>query len=108
MLPTAPTLTVPGSGARLRGVKVGLDWSAVSGATMYEVEVYDGHGTFSWLATMGGTECVVSATLPPGDIFWRVRGKMSCGVGPWSAERSFIVLNLDHRALLPMIWHGSP
>ena len=91
---TAPSLLSPATGSRFSpGQSVTFDWSDVSGAAGYQLQV-GSTSTFGTLvlsrtATTSRTSASFSAE---GDRFWRVRATGSGGAaGPWSAVRSFRV-----------------
>jgi hypothetical protein len=78
----APTLISPASGARLAvGAAVNLDWSDVTGASRYALEVSRSN-TFS-TTVVNQTALTASqlstTSLPKADLFWRVRGFDSAG-----------------------------
>lgn len=90
---TAPSLRTPSSDQRFaRGANVTFDWTDVSGAASYELQV-DDKDTFP--APLILDKNVVASqfstsALPSTRMFWRVRAISSDGVnGPWSAVRRF-------------------
>jgi hypothetical protein len=88
---TAPTLLSPASDARV-AQPINFDWSDVSGATSYEIQIDDA-STFAAPLTLSQKVGVSQATvtgLPAQRLFWRVRAFNSAGVaGPFSASRRF-------------------
>ena len=89
--PTAPALLSPASNAKV-AQPINFDWSDVSGATSYELQV-DDSSNFTAPLTLSQTVSVSQATvtgLPAQRLFWRVRAFNSAGVaGPFSASLRF-------------------
>jgi len=89
--PTAPALLSPASNAKV-AQPINFDWSDVSGATSYELQV-DDSSNFTAPLTLSQRVSVSQATvtgLPAQRLFWRVRAFNSAGVaGPFSASRRF-------------------
>jgi hypothetical protein len=87
----APTLLSPASNVRV-AQPINFDWSDVSGATSYELQI-DDSSNFTAPLTLSQTVSVSQATvtgLPAQRFFWRVRAFNSAGVaGPFSASRRF-------------------
>ncbi len=89
--PTAPTLLSPADGAT-PAQPVTLDWSDVTDAANYRVQI-DDSSTFSSPMivdqTVFGSQ-FTAPTLATTQVWWRVRGVNSAGAaGPFSAVRSF-------------------
>jgi hypothetical protein len=89
--PAAPTLVAPLNGATV-AQPVTLDWSDVTNATSYDVQV-DNSSTISAPFVANPTVTVSQATLsglPAQQLWWRVRARNAAGAaGPFSATRSF-------------------
>jgi hypothetical protein len=90
----APTLLSPASDTKFSpGQSVSLDWSDVSGAASYEIEI-SGANDFSSLAvdkTVTVSQFAIS-TLSSSNWYWRVRAKDSSGSpGAWSTALRFTV-----------------
>lgn len=91
----APALLSPAAGARFAvGAAVNLDWSDVTGAARYELQV----STSSTFSTTVVSQTALTAsqfsttTLPKADLFWRARALDSAGnPGTWSAVGGFRV-----------------
>ena len=70
-----------------------LTWSAVNGASTYEVQVATDSGFTNIVASPTGltdTQWAVTPSLTGGTtFFWRVRAVNLCGPGPFSATSSF-------------------
>ena len=93
-LPPAPTLTSPANGATVPGTSVTFQWSSVSGATNYAVQV-SASPAFSPLFHYNYTYTATSRTYTdfPNNgttYYWRVRAYNAAGWGAWSSARSFI------------------
>ena len=90
----APTLLSPANNSRFaRGQTVAFDWSDVTGAASYTIQVSTSStfGTTVVNQTVG-VSAFSSATLPAATLFWRARGNDTAGnAGTWSASRSFRV-----------------
>src|SRR5215213_3091092 len=89
--PGAPALLSPASNAKV-AQPINFDWSDVSGATSYEIQI-DDSSNFTAPLTLSQTVGVSQATvtgLPAQRLFWRVRAFNSAGVaGAFSASRRF-------------------
>ncbi|HJS24111.1 MAG TPA: hypothetical protein VJ751_07145 [Pyrinomonadaceae bacterium] len=89
--PVAPTLLSPASNAKV-AQPINFDWSDVSGATSYEIQI-DNSNNFTAPLTLSQKVDVSQATvtgLPAQRLYWRVRAFNSAGVaGPFSASRRF-------------------
>ena len=89
--PTAPALLSPASNAKV-AQPINFDWSDVSGATSYELQIDDSNN-FTAPLTLSQTVSVSQATvtgLAAQRLFWRVRAFNSAGVaGPFSSSRRF-------------------
>ncbi len=83
-VPSAPTLASPANGTSYAnaGVAPTLKWSAVSGASQYQVVINDGAIKSGWIS---GTQWTTSA-LSAGQYAWQVQAKNSAGAGPLSAK----------------------
>ena len=89
---TSPTLVNPPNGSTQVPVNVSFDWSDVTGANSYDVEVATDSG-FSNLVTstsLRASQWTVIPALNTGTHYWRVRSATSCGTSGW-AQRSFTV-----------------
>lgn len=88
----APTLSSPADGATGQVTDPILSWNSLPGETNYEYQVStlsNGNNVVSSGSTTQ-TSIVISPELAlSSTFFWRVRGSMSCGVTPWSTERTF-------------------
>ncbi|MFA5065968.1 MAG: hypothetical protein WC566_10960, partial [Dehalococcoidia bacterium] len=89
----APTLLSPSSGATVPGSTVTFQWSSVSGATNYAVQVSTSP-TFSPLFHYNYTYSKTSFTYKdfPNNgttYYWRVKSYNAAGWGDWGSSRSF-------------------
>jgi hypothetical protein len=90
-LPGTTSLTAPSSGATGVSTSPVLSWSAVSGATSYDV--YLGTAASPAFYTNTASTSVTASALAAGTIYnWRVVAKNACGSGPTSATRAFTTL----------------
>ena len=92
--PPAPTLLSPANGARLpRSQPIPFSWSAVPGASTYEVQFDDSSSFTNPLiaAQTGLTETHTTQTFTIERRFWwRVRARTAGGIfSAWSSARSF-------------------
>ena len=89
--PAAPSLLSPANGATV-AQPVALDWSDVSGAASYRIQI-DDSSTFSApfvVDTVVTTSQFTAPNLSTRRHWWRVRGVNSGGVeGAWSSARRF-------------------
>jgi hypothetical protein len=89
--PAAPSLISPVDGAIVTQ-PVTLDWSNVTNATMYEVQVDNSSSIgspFIVSATVTASQVTLSG-LPAQRLWWRVRARNAAGVfGPFSSVRRF-------------------
>ena len=90
-VPSAPTLLSPAQGAT-PAQPVTLDWSDVSAATSYRVQI-DSSSTISSPFVLDQTVTASQLTAPTLTVrqyWWRVRGINSAGTaGAWSSVRRF-------------------
>lgn len=90
--PAAPSLQSPANGATGVAQPITLDWSTVTNAVTYEVQVDDSSTISSpYVAnpTVTASEVTLSG-LPARQLWWRVRARNGAGVaGPFSSVRSF-------------------
>ena len=90
-VPAAPTLLAPAN-ASSPAQPVGFDWSDVTGAASYTIQIGN---SSAFAAPLVLEQSVTASNFAAGGLgtttqFWRVRGVNSAGVpGAWSATRSF-------------------
>jgi hypothetical protein len=92
-LPSAPSLVSPPNGASGVSTTPTLDWSDVTGATSYDVQVCSDSGCTNVVRSQTGltaSQWTVSPALSGGTTYyWRARAVNSCGASAWSATWSF-------------------
>jgi len=92
----APSLISPPADARFApGTNITFDWSDVTGATSYTIQI-DDRDTFPSPFIVNQTVATSqfsTSTLPTLTMWWRVRANNAGGSGPWSAIRRFEVKN---------------
>jgi hypothetical protein len=94
----APTLSAPANGATGVSSSAALDWTDVTGATGYEVQV----ASDAAFATVVRSNTALSAstwTVSPAlnantTYYWRARAKDTCGVSAYSSVFSFTTANI--------------
>ena len=82
--PFAPLLTAPG--ARVRQAKPELQWSAVVGASAYQVQVARDAGFADAVLSerTANTKLALAQDLAPGNYFWRVASVEAAEQGPFA------------------------
>jgi hypothetical protein len=89
----APTLVSPAAGATGIATSPALDWSDVTGATRYEVQVATDAAFTNVVrssTTLTSSAWTVTPALSSSTVYyWRARAADSCGVSAYSAARSF-------------------
>jgi len=93
----APILASPAADARFSpGTKITFDWSDVSGAATYTIQIDDSSSFPSpFIVNQMVTPSTFStSTLPTVRMWWRVRANDASGnPGNWSSSRRFEVKN---------------
>ncbi|GBC84344.1 hypothetical protein HRbin11_00769 [bacterium HR11] len=91
--PSAPTLVSPANGATGVSTTPTLDWSDVTGATSYDVQVCSDSACATVVRSQTGltaSQWTVSPALNSATTYyWRARAVNSCGASAWSATWSF-------------------
>jgi putative cell wall-binding protein len=85
---TAPTIVAPIDGSSVGSANPTLQWTAVSGAARYKVQVSTSPAFTStlWTADTYSLHATPPSHLPLGTVYWRVAGEdMSVGVGPYAS-----------------------
>ena len=96
-VPASPTLIAPPNGAQGQSLTPLLDWSAVTGASSYRVQVTT-DSTFTLINTLDSSNVTGDSLRIPGGrlsnnvkYFWRVNASNAGGTGPWSVMWNFRV-----------------
>lgn len=90
----APSLLSPAADARFSpGTSITFDWTDVSGAASYTIQIDDSENFSSPLVNQSTTASQFTTnTLPTVRMWWRVRANSSSGTpGSWSSARRFEV-----------------
>jgi hypothetical protein len=90
----APSLVSPAADARFTpGTNITFDWSDVSGATNYTIQIDDQENFSSPIVNQNAAASQFnSSTLPTTRMWWRARANDASGnPGTWSASRRFEV-----------------
>jgi hypothetical protein len=97
-LPTQVVLSAPAASATGVSLKPTLSWTAVTGATQYEVQLSSNSTFTSLIVNTAGVltnSFAVTTELAQTTVYyWRVRALKSCGPGAWSSSRSFTTLKI--------------
>ncbi|MCK4470363.1 MAG: hypothetical protein KAW49_01115, partial [Anaerolineae bacterium] len=93
--PSAPSLSSPPNGSNTCDTTTYFDWSSVSGATSYRIEVDDNSGFDSPEidTTTSNSNYTPATPLSPSTYHWRVRASNSCGDSSWSSVWSITILS---------------
>ncbi len=92
-VPAAPNLATPASGSSTCDTTPYFDWSSVSGATSYRIQV-DDNSSFSSPeidTTISNSSYTPASPLSVDTYYWRVQASNSCGTGPRSVMQEFTV-----------------
>lgn len=89
----APSLVSPAADARFNpGASITFDWTDVSGAASYTIQIDDSDTFSSPIVNQNTTVSQFTTTLPTTRMWWRVRANSSSGTaGTWSSARRFEV-----------------
>jgi hypothetical protein len=93
--PTPTPLVAPAgvAGTSPSPTSIRVTWSAVTGATSYEVDRATGAGSFATVGTPTATELVVSGLSPETEYRFRVRALRGTEQGPYSTEATLRTSN---------------
>ncbi|MHA1973957.1 MAG: hypothetical protein ACTSW1_13245, partial [Candidatus Hodarchaeales archaeon] len=90
--PSAPTLVSPYNNYRTSSQSMSFDWNAVSGATQYQLKVYDSSDDEVYSYTTSNTDHDIPTTLSEDTYSWKVRAQDGAGNwGSYSSERFFTI-----------------
>ncbi|MGB5107527.1 MAG: hypothetical protein WBP29_02670, partial [Candidatus Zixiibacteriota bacterium] len=94
-VPAVPALTSPANGITGLLEPILVDWSDVSTATSYQVQIDNSSEFSSPLKdqVVAGSNLSASGLTASVTLYWRVRAQNSCGSSGWSASRTFNVGN---------------
>jgi serine protease AprX len=108
-VPSAPSLMSPSDGSSTCDATPAFDWSSVSGATSYRIQVDNNSGFTSPEidTTSASSDYTPTSALSPGTYYWRVGAYNSCGDSSWSASRSFTILSKPSTPSLMSPSNGS-
>ena len=107
--PAAPSLSSPSNGSSTCDTTPYFDWSSVSGATSYRIQV-DNSSSFSSPeidTTASNSEYTPGSPLSPGTYYWRVSTSNSCGSSSWSSAWNVTVLSVPAPPSLSSPSNGS-
>ncbi|UYZ57488.1 reprolysin-like metallopeptidase [Hymenobacter latericus] len=100
-----PTLQQPAANALRTLPQPVFRWSALPGATSYDLQVATDAGFNNVVISQTGLQtnsyASASALQENGRYYWRVRGTAECGVGNWSAGEQFYVGRLSCATYAP-------
>ena len=102
-LPVAPILSSPAAGANVPGRQITFQWNALSGATMYEIEIFnESSGAFFSRTLVTDATSSIQRGFPDDSsrFKWRVKAAGKEGWGPWSDYRNFTNGNLPSGPVL--------
>ena len=87
--PCTPVLLTPSNGIECLAGEVVLDWTTVTGALGYEVQIGTGCGAGTTYAA-AGTEKALSGLAMGTTYYWRARAECPAGWGPWTYCWTFV------------------
>jgi len=98
LIPAAPALVAPADNATNVALRPTFSWTALAQASDYVLEV-SANATFTgpllYTATVTGTSHVPTVDLPSNSrVYWRLRSRNVCGIGPDSPTFSFVLVPL--------------
>jgi len=90
-----PNLSSPADDSSTCDTTPHFDWSLVSEATSYRIQVDNnsGFGSPAIDTTTSSPNYTPGSSLSPGTYYWRVRASNACGNGSWSSARSVTILS---------------
>ncbi|MCI0644019.1 MAG: hypothetical protein L0346_03955, partial [Chloroflexi bacterium] len=102
--PGAPNLISPANGATNVSVTPALTWSAVGGATSYDLEIATdvAFTNVVYTATVNSTSHTVGSPLDTGTThYWHVRSNNACGGGNYSTAFNFTTIAAPDAGVSP-------
>jgi len=95
--PLIPSVVSPTAGARLEGIYVSIEWSYVSGASNYRVQVASDSSfqNLRFSETLGDTTSLTLIDYLPEQghsFFWRIRSRTQDEWHPWSETYHFVAV----------------
>ncbi len=96
LLPS-PTLVSPSDGATITDSTPSFDWSSVSGADSYQIQVDDYSSFLTPIIDITTTSSGYAApnSLEPGTYYWRVRTKQGTAWSDWSSTWTFTMATAE-------------
>jgi hypothetical protein len=88
-LPGSPYLISPTEGSTVTSLKPTLTWSAVSGATLYQLTIIHGPTQERFYGLTTTTEVTAPLLYPDSDYYWYVTARNDYGWGYYSGSRLF-------------------
>jgi len=107
--PSAPSLSSPSNGSSTCDNTPTFNWSSVSGAVSYDIQVSTS-SSFSSLEinqTTSNTSYTPPTPLSAGTHYWRVRTNAACGSGDWSSIWSVTIMEIPSPPTLSSPPNGS-
>ena len=106
---SSPTLSLPSNGSSTCDSTPYFDWSSVSGATSYHIQVDDNSSFSSPVinTTTSSSSYTPSSGLASGTYFWRVQASNACGYGGWSSTWSVTIQTTPAAPTLSSPSNGS-
>ncbi len=107
--PSAPTLQWPANAHHTCDTTPAFDWSSVTGADRYNIQVDDSSTFASPAINISPTPSnyTPTAALTRKGWYWRVRAHNECGYGPWSSTNTFFVDSFPAVPVLQLPANGS-
>jgi hypothetical protein len=103
--PATPTLSAPPDGGGMCSAAPAFDWSSVSRATSYRIQVDDDAvlGSPAISTTTTASYYAHGSPLPLDTYYWRVMASNAAGDSPWSDVWDVTLVTCDERVHLPLV-----
>ncbi|MBI4685798.1 MAG: hypothetical protein HY755_11460 [Nitrospirae bacterium] len=101
--PNTPSLISPSNGQTGVSTTPTLDWSDVTGATFYDVQVCSDSGCSIVVRSANVTDSQWTVSPPLNtctNYYWRVRANNTCGQSPWTSTWSFTTICSNNADLI--------